>query len=687
MAITDNDVRLLKSQRLTDEADGGGRATGVAVVDGEVNNLFPDISRLDRTLGRVGLRKAFAGVLTDNADPYLGTHAILTEVPKDPRVSVLLFPGTQTDERAEAQNRIESYVAPATAAQWELLGNQLTGQRAITAVQREESRLPEVGEVYQLQHGQSSQYVRLTSVEAALENFIYELNGNVQTLPRRRLTLGIAAPLLTTYPGGSVTPGGTSALNLAGQAKSLVLATQVADAARYYGMSRLAEAVAAGSLSLKVASVYAPLVPSNTRETPLVDQLGGATRRQMLASGPARSVVLQFAQVSAGHSRSYLGTGALPGSLSLTLGGVTYSDDRRGHLNAPGNAFTSLTVDYASGEINAYRASTYTGSATAGYTPAAAVSGETLSGLIRIGLANRGYTYTLNLAEAKPRPGTLVVSYMALGKWYELRDSGAGELEGEGSGTVQFASGSVSLTLAVLPDAGSALLYSYIAAVDTQVVGHSGTARAEVRVRHQLPHSGLQPGSVTVEYRAGGSLHTLTDATGDGRLSGAGSGSVVYADGVLDLRLNQTPDAGSAIVYRYRQGLALDHAASHTLAGDANGMVSGTMPGAPFAPGSVVVRWTTRRRNPVPRPGARGVWNEVLIVEHAVRDDGAGGWVYAGDDPLPEFLGADGLPAAVPGFFEYATGEYALRVATTYPYTQYSYFADTRQFDAIAVGA
>lgn len=231
MAITDNDVRLLKSQRLTDEADGGGRATGVAVVDGEVNNLFPDISRLDRTLGRVGLRKAFAGVLTDNADPYLGTHAILTEVPKDPRVSVLLFPGTQTDERAEAQNRIESYVAPATAAQWELLGNQLTGQRAITAVQREESRLPEVGEVYQLQHGQSSQYVRLTSVEAALENFIYELNGNVQTLPRRRLTLGIAAPLLTTYPGGSVTPGGTSALNLAGQAKSLVLATQVADAA------------------------------------------------------------------------------------------------------------------------------------------------------------------------------------------------------------------------------------------------------------------------------------------------------------------------------------------------------------------------------------------------------------------------------------------------------------------------
>ena len=66
MTINASDVKLLKSQRLTDEDDGGGRATGTAVIDGEVNNLFPDISRLDRTLGRINLRKCFAGVLTDN---------------------------------------------------------------------------------------------------------------------------------------------------------------------------------------------------------------------------------------------------------------------------------------------------------------------------------------------------------------------------------------------------------------------------------------------------------------------------------------------------------------------------------------------------------------------------------------------------------------------------------------------
>ena len=166
MAIAKSDIKLFKSQRLTDEADGGGRATGTAVVDGEVNNLFSDISRLDRTIGRINLRKGFAGVSTTMADPYQGAHAIITEGPADPRVSVLLFAGTQTDERADARNAIESFVVPAVSASFELLGNQLKGQRAIACIQREEQRLPEIGQVFQLVNGTTaSQYVRITAVD------------------------------------------------------------------------------------------------------------------------------------------------------------------------------------------------------------------------------------------------------------------------------------------------------------------------------------------------------------------------------------------------------------------------------------------------------------------------------------------------------------------------------------------
>ena len=50
MAINNDDVKLYESQRLTDEEDGGGRVTGNEVIDGNVNNLFQDVSRIDRTL-------------------------------------------------------------------------------------------------------------------------------------------------------------------------------------------------------------------------------------------------------------------------------------------------------------------------------------------------------------------------------------------------------------------------------------------------------------------------------------------------------------------------------------------------------------------------------------------------------------------------------------------------------------
>ncbi|WP_422445557.1 MULTISPECIES: hypothetical protein [unclassified Endozoicomonas] len=40
MAITNSDVKLFASQRLTDVEDGGGRVTGSEVIDGNINNLF-----------------------------------------------------------------------------------------------------------------------------------------------------------------------------------------------------------------------------------------------------------------------------------------------------------------------------------------------------------------------------------------------------------------------------------------------------------------------------------------------------------------------------------------------------------------------------------------------------------------------------------------------------------------------
>ena len=117
MAINNNDVKLFESQRLSDEEDGGGRVTGREAIDGNVNNLFQDISRIDCTVGDVALCKAFIGISTDNNDTCLGSHLILTELPKDKNVSVLLFnTDSQTDERIDAWDRIEGYVVPSIRA-------------------------------------------------------------------------------------------------------------------------------------------------------------------------------------------------------------------------------------------------------------------------------------------------------------------------------------------------------------------------------------------------------------------------------------------------------------------------------------------------------------------------------------------------------------------------------------------
>ena len=56
MVITNDDVNLFESQRLTDEENVGSRVTGREVIDGNVNNLFQDISRIDCTVGDMALR-------------------------------------------------------------------------------------------------------------------------------------------------------------------------------------------------------------------------------------------------------------------------------------------------------------------------------------------------------------------------------------------------------------------------------------------------------------------------------------------------------------------------------------------------------------------------------------------------------------------------------------------------------
>ncbi len=171
------------------------------MIDGNVNNLFQDISRIDRTIGDVALRKAFIGISTDNNDVYLGSHLILTEPPKDQNVSVLLFnTDSQTDERLDARDKIESYVVPGIKASWELVGDRLQGQRSIVGYQREQCFVPEIGEVYKITtpDGLTSQFIRITAVDHSVVTFIYHNSSEYVDFNRRKVEMEISASLVTT---------------------------------------------------------------------------------------------------------------------------------------------------------------------------------------------------------------------------------------------------------------------------------------------------------------------------------------------------------------------------------------------------------------------------------------------------------------------------------------------------------
>jgi hypothetical protein len=99
MAILADDIKLMQSQRMTDNDDGGGRITGTVIIDGTSNAIFDDVSDLDRTTGNVALRKVFPSIETADTDVYLGANVILTEIPQDPNVSITLFTTKDHDDR------------------------------------------------------------------------------------------------------------------------------------------------------------------------------------------------------------------------------------------------------------------------------------------------------------------------------------------------------------------------------------------------------------------------------------------------------------------------------------------------------------------------------------------------------------------------------------------------------------
>lgn len=104
-------IKLLASQRMTDNDDGGGRATGNVIVSGAHNTILMMCQMWIWPMAAViNLRQVFPAIHTDDTDKYYGANVIVLTPPASDDVSITLFDqGRHSCFRNSARRFIEQY--------------------------------------------------------------------------------------------------------------------------------------------------------------------------------------------------------------------------------------------------------------------------------------------------------------------------------------------------------------------------------------------------------------------------------------------------------------------------------------------------------------------------------------------------------------------------------------------------
>jgi hypothetical protein len=110
-----------------------------------------------------------------------------------------------------------------------------------------------------------------------------------------------------------------------------------------------------------------------------------------------------------------------------------------------------------------------------------------------------------------PAPGALSISYMAQGKFYELKDDGSGQLKAAnssfGSGMINYETGSWLLTAGALPDVDSVILLNWGTPIVTFV--RSNLSIDKAAFEFDLGHVSIFSG-VTITWLLEGVTKTAT---------------------------------------------------------------------------------------------------------------------------------------------------------------------------------
>jgi len=579
-----DDIKLMASERMDDTDEGGGRMTGNEIVGGQTNNIFPDISRLDRTYGRVSLRKVYAACLSDNQDTYYGAHVIITDPPDDPNVKCTIFTtDSSTDRRFDAQDKVESFIIEGGKYIGYLWGTHLEGMRTLSIVQPIDQPPPEVGDVLCLKESDYRQFVRI--LEQSYDDKTFQIAWGNQTVSVRRriVTVKISPQLKYDFHGADISP-----LTFP-SCPSEIKRTVPTDRTDFYGVATLIEAANEGDLTVHVDSIFNEIVPAGRAETALPD----ATLTSEIGTGFEDALGNVYISVSGNIQSGYrveLGRPIKPSSLSVRLGSHTpWQDDGHGNLLMGDNI--EGYVEYKEGIIELNNPS-ITGSGTIAitFTQATLRTKVAYSDSVLVTINNQSFTWIFSLYPL-PEKGSVIVDFRSQQRWYRMIDDGNGSLkpliEGTGAGTIDYTTGTVTLSTQALPDIDSEILiyWNHPAEQYEETIGGDDLLYFEIETQNK----GIARNSLTITWEVDGQQKTATD-DGSGNLTGDATGKVSYSDGLIWLTPLVLPDPGVEFTVEYNYGDPIVETFSAP-ARDGNGWLNLQLSNTPIAEHTVKVEF------------------------------------------------------------------------------------------------
>ena len=581
MPIETKDLVLYESERLADNDDGGGKYNGQIIVDGQSNNLFDDVSELDRTMGDVSMRKIFPAVTTNDTDKLMGATVFISENPKDPNVSALLFSTKSwTDERRSAKNRVENYSAKGGQIAGTPLDTHLQGMKLLQVAMFPQETESSVGDTIVLISDEGKaleheQYLRITKVET--RTAIMVIDG--KNVEYKIATYTVNDALDVDYVGLSAQQWYSGQVS-----KTIIRDSMVADTGSYYASVGLSEDVQVGEFTVNAESIFSQIIPSAQTESPIVD-VNAAGESTILVPGNDGLITASFPTTVAVSQNLYIGSSVMPSSMTFSLFGQPVTD--QGGLLKTSTGIQVGTIDYQRGLIQ-WTAAATVGATTLNITfkPAAAPNQYFQSYAMPVTQNNQSTNWTGVLVPI-PSPGSLSISYMSQGKFYELKDDGSGQLKGSstsfGSGRINYETGSWLLTTGALPDVDTPILLLWGTPIVTFVRSNLSVDKAAFEF--DLGQIGIAPG-VTINWLLEGVAKTAV-SNAQGKFTGDATGEINYATGMGKIIPNKLPQKNTQFTVIYNFGNQLTQTKS-AVAPDLNQKLSFTIgTGAAIQPNSV----------------------------------------------------------------------------------------------------